>query len=121
MFRRKRTRRGEHSLPCVFVHEGRPAVAVTILSVTPGSPADAAGLRAGMALCAINGRPIRDGLDYEFWSAAPRLDIEAEADGELLRFIAEKQEYQPLGCEFASYLIDAQRHCRNRCVFCFIE
>jgi putative radical SAM enzyme (TIGR03279 family) len=74
-----------------------------------------------MRLNAINGHPLRDGLDYEFYSAATRLELEV-CEGAAVRILTvEKDEYQPLGCEFASYLIDGQRRCKNRCVFCFID
>lgn len=38
---------------------------VRIASVVPGSPADEAGLRAGMLLVSVGGRPVRSPLDWE--------------------------------------------------------
>ena len=32
-----------------------------------------------------------------------------------------KPEYEELGLEFDSYLMDKERSCRNKCVFCFID
>lgn len=96
-------------------------MAVTIKSVAAGSPAQAAGLRGGMQLCSVNGNPINDGLDYEFHTAAPRLVVAALDGGKSLFLKVEKEEYQPFGCEFDSYLITEQHHCKNGCVFCFID
>ena len=32
-----------------------------------------------------------------------------------------KECYEDLGLEFASYLMDEQKNCRNKCIFCFID
>ncbi|MDL2294479.1 DUF512 domain-containing protein [Ruminococcaceae bacterium OttesenSCG-928-D13] len=94
---------------------------VTIKSVAQGSPAEAAGLRGGMRLCSVNGHPVDDGLDYEFHTAASSLVLAALDGDKQLFFRVEKDEYQPLGCEFESYLITGQHRCINSCVFCFID
>lgn len=96
-------------------------MAVTIMDVEPGSPAQKAGLRGGMRLVQAGGHPINDGLDYEFYTAAARLELLVQSDGAPRTVVVHKQEYQPLGCLFQSYLIDKQHACRNRCVFCFID
>ncbi|MDL2252585.1 DUF512 domain-containing protein [Ruminococcaceae bacterium OttesenSCG-928-I18] len=96
-------------------------MAVEIRAVEKGSPAEKAGVSAGIRLLSVNGHDIRDGLDYEFYTAVenPRLLIETEEGRRAVEVI--KAEQEPLGCVFGSYLIDAQHHCKNRCVFCFID
>ena len=94
---------------------------VTISGVAPGSPAEKAGLRPGMALLSIDGHAVFDGLDYEFYSAGVRLAVVAQGGGGQQCFAVEKGEYEPLGCEFATYLIDRQHACQNACVFCFVD
>lgn len=96
-------------------------MAVKITSVEPHSAAEKAGLKAGMLLLSINGHLINDRLDYEFYSTAAQLDIVAENGAEPKRYHVEKDEYQPLGCEFDSYLIDSKHHCKNNCIFCFVS
>lgn len=32
-----------------------------------------------------------------------------------------KGEYEELGLEFDSYLMDKQHHCKNKCIFCFVD
>ncbi|MGD9560638.1 MAG: DUF512 domain-containing protein, partial [Oscillospiraceae bacterium] len=97
-------------------------MAVRIKAVEPASPAQRAGLRAGMEILAINGHEICDGLDYEFRTVAERLEITArDAAGGTQRLLVEKAEYEPLGCAFESYLIDGQHHCKNHCIFCFVD
>ncbi len=94
---------------------------VEILDVQRHSPAWKAGLRGGMSLVSIDGREIDDGLDYEFYSAGENLKLLVFADGEEKQIQVKKAEGEALGCEFGSYLISAQRHCRNHCVFCFVD
>lgn len=96
-------------------------MAVKIEGVAQGSPALQAGLQAGMVLCSIDGHEINDGLDYEFYSAPATLDVVLEKEGQPICAVVDKAEYEPLGLEFASYLIDKQHTCRNKCVFCFID
>ena len=35
--------------------------------------------------------------------------------------VLHKEEYEETGMLFDSYLMDSQRTCRNKCVFCFID
>lgn len=32
-----------------------------------------------------------------------------------------KSEYEEIGLEFETYLMDEQKSCRNKCIFCFID
>ncbi len=90
---------------------------VKISSIEKGSAAEAAGLLPNDEIISINGNPINDGLDYYFYTTDKVLDIKLSR-GEVR---VTKGEYQPLGAEFATYLIDAQKRCRNNCIFCFID
>jgi len=95
-------------------------VAVQIYKVVPGSPAARRGIQAGDWLLKINGREIRDGLDYRFFTTDERLQMAFRSgDGKRIRVITVLGE-DP-GLEFETYLIDKQRRCRNQCVFCFID
>ncbi len=94
---------------------------ITIQNVLPDSPAEKAGIRSGMQLVSINKHPICDGLDYEFHTAGSKLDLSLQ-DGDIpVSITLSKSEYQPLGCVFSSYLADKHRHCKNACIFCFID
>jgi putative radical SAM enzyme (TIGR03279 family) len=96
-------------------------MAVQIAGVTPGSPAARAGVRAGDTLCSINGNPITDGLDYRFYSAEQSLRLALRRGEEELTLSLRKEEYDDLGLEFATYLIDRQHTCKNKCIFCFVD
>jgi putative radical SAM enzyme (TIGR03279 family) len=92
-----------------------------ICSVDDGSIASQLGLQSGDTLVAINGNEINDVIDYMFHSENEELDIEAVCDGENVIFEIEKDAQEPLGINFETYLIDSQRCCKNKCIFCFID
>ena len=97
-------------------------MAVTISGVEPGSPAFRAGIGAGDRLEAIDGHPINDVLDYRFYMTARCLTLHLGGEGEQPRIkTIRKGEYEDLGLEFETYLMDSQRLCRNKCIFCFID
>lgn len=95
---------------------------IKIESIQKNSPAEKAGLKSGMKILSINDHLMNDGLDYEFYAAESHLKIEAVEEQEKPRYyIVKKHEYEPLGCEFETYLIDKQHTCKNKCVFCFVD
>ncbi len=94
---------------------------VTITGVIHGSPADRAGIADGDILVSMNGHDVRDVLDYMFYAAEMRLELVLERNGERFERIIHKDEYDDLGLEFESYLMDQKMRCRNQCVFCFID
>ncbi len=96
-------------------------MSVKVAKVNKHTPAYEAGIRAGALLHRINGQEINDRLDYDFYSSDEDPVFEFEQDGELREVTLEMDEYGDAGLEFDTYLIDCQQHCKNKCVFCFIE
>lgn len=94
---------------------------VAIAKVIEHSPAIRAGLRIGDTLLRINGNNINDVLDYRFYMTNRILTIEYLRAGCLLTAEIKKGEYEELGLEFDTYLMDKQHSCKNRCVFCFVD
>ena len=94
---------------------------VTITDVLPRSRAAKAGLMAGDVLISINGHEIGDVLDYRFYLADTHLNIAVVRDGVAMRFELRKQEYDDIGLDFETPLMDKKRSCENKCVFCFID
>ena len=96
-------------------------MSVVIREVTPGSPAAKKGIRPGDSLETINKNPIRDVLDYRFYMTNTRLDLFLRREGKSLLLRVHKGEYDDLGLEFETYLMDRQHTCRNKCIFCFVD
>ena len=92
-----------------------------IFSVDPGSPGARAGFRPGDTLLSINGHTILDVLDYRYHSEAEKLRVEIERQGKRRTLRLRKEESEPLGLNFETYLMDRPRACVNKCVFCFID
>lgn len=93
-------------------------MSVKIESVTPFSPADKAGVKAGEVLVAINGNPINDALDYGFYTFDRELNL--ELDTRVVK-VVKKDDYDEIGLNFETYLMDKKQTCRNKCIFCFID
>ena len=97
-------------------------MAVLIKSVEGGSAAARAGIKAGQTLVSINGHDIQDVLDFRFYETERVVEIVVtDIDGTPHSHTIRKGEYQSIGLEFETYLMDRQRSCRNKCVFCFVD
>ena len=94
---------------------------VTITSVLPHSRAEKAGICAGDQLHTINGREIRDVLDYRFYLAERTVRLVVLRGQESREVVIHKQEYDDIGLEFETPLMDEKHSCENRCIFCFID
>lgn len=97
-------------------------MAVKIYDVTTGSHADKAGIKKGETLLSINSNEIVDVLDYRFYQVNRKLTLEVEDEDKNVRTVEmTKGEYEEIGLEFETYLMDKQHSCRNKCIFCFID
>ncbi|MBQ7959966.1 MAG: DUF512 domain-containing protein [Clostridia bacterium] len=88
-----------------------------INSIMPGSIAERYGIKVNDIIMRINGKDIRDYLDYMFLSANEEVEIELQDRTVCIS----NEDYEPLGIEFETLLIDEPRSCRNKCIFCFID
>ncbi|SDM89399.1 DUF512 domain-containing protein [Acetanaerobacterium elongatum] len=94
---------------------------VVIAEVKEHSPAFRAGLSIGDTLLRINENEINDVLDYRFYMTNRILSVEYLRAGCLLATVIKKGEYEELGLEFDTFLMDKQHSCQNRCIFCFVD
>jgi putative radical SAM enzyme (TIGR03279 family) len=93
-----------------------------ISGIRPGSLAEEAGLGAGDLLVSLDGRVLRDVVDYQFYQAEPEVQLHVRhVDGldELLVF--EKEIDEDLGLEFERATWDDVTLCNNNCFFCFLK
>ena len=94
---------------------------VKINSVVPGSPSDKAGVRSEDILVSINGHSVKDVLDYMYYAAETDVTLLLVRHGEEITVSISKDEYDDLGLEFETFLMDSKQSCSNKCVFCFID
>lgn len=95
---------------------------VTVSSLQSGGLAQKHGMECGDRIISINGNEINDILDYRFYETDRKLSIIVEKhSGGNQEILIRKGQYDSLGVECGSYLMDRQRSCRNKCVFCFID
>ncbi|MBR5485669.1 MAG: DUF512 domain-containing protein [Oscillospiraceae bacterium] len=97
-------------------------MAVKITGIDAGSPAEKAGVKAGETLVSINQNPITDVLDYRFYMFDSHLSLLLMGQDRSLRTVElDKEEYDDLGLEFETFLMDKQMGCHNKCIFCFVD
>jgi len=97
-------------------------VSVIIKEVEKNSPAYKAKIKAGDVLLKLNGEDIVDVLDYRFYQNNTCLTAEIiNSKGKIKQVKIKKKEDAELGLVFDTYLMDKQHHCKNKCIFCFID
>ena len=94
-------------------------------AVEPDSPCDLAGIEPGDILLRINGRKLRDAVDYQFFSADEEvleLDIAPRQSPHQVRtVVVERDLDETLGLTFTEPTFSPIRECNNHCPFCFID
>lgn len=88
-----------------------------IAKVKDGSLAQKAGITAGDTIEYINGREVIDYLDYMYLSMSETVEI--KLSNRCVKI--SNGDFEPLGIEFETLLIDKPKSCLNKCVFCFID
>lgn len=96
-------------------------MSVLINGVAKKSIADKKGIRAGDVLISVNGHEINDVLDYSFYVKEEKIVLALVSESRAKKVKIRKKEYDDIGLEFETYLMDKQHHCKNKCVFCFID
>ena len=72
-------------------------MSAVITGVRRHSAAARAGIRAGETLLSVNGKTIRDVLDYQFYTYDPVLTVELAREGEKRSVTVRKGEGEELG------------------------
>lgn len=77
------------------------------------------GVKAGDLLLSVDGKEIEDVLDYDFYmSFLPAQMKFRTQNGQTISFAVKNKN---VGLVFDTFLMDKQRQCKNKCVFCFID
>ena len=92
-----------------------------ISKVDPGSIGEELELEPGDCVLMINGNPIEDIFDYEYYVNSPSVLMTVrKANGEEWELDIEN-DYEDLGLTFENGLMSEYRSCSNKCIFCFID
>ncbi len=95
-------------------------------SVESGSPAQRAGIVAGDRIVAVDGVPIADVIDWQWYADGPEASLSVlrtEADGAEaapVDVLITRESGEGWGIGFSDALFDRVRTCRNACAFCFM-
>ena len=94
---------------------------IKIVGIEPGSLAKKHGVKIGDTLISINDNEINDVLDYRFYLTEKEVVLTLEREGEKFSIKIKKGEYDDIGIEAETPLMDKKHTCRNGCIFCFID
>ncbi len=92
-------------------------------AVVPGSLGDSLGLQPGDIIHSIDGKPLRDVIDYQFYTgmAGEVAEVEVERAGERTIYEVELSGDDIWGLGFTEPTFDGIRRCTNDCPFCFVK
>jgi putative radical SAM enzyme (TIGR03279 family) len=96
----------------------RPGVIIT--EVSPGTVGEELELRPNDRIVRVNGRPVRDYLDFRFQTAG-ETDLTFQVkkpNGETIDIEFDREEGEDLGLMFEQIV---PRQCANECIFCFCK
>ncbi|MGE0600316.1 MAG: DUF512 domain-containing protein [Dehalococcoidia bacterium] len=93
-----------------------------VSAVVPGSLAEEAGIEPGDAIVSVDGRILRDVVDFQFYAAAHEVEVAIKkANGLDDLVVFEKEIDEDLGIEFERATWDEVTLCNNNCFFCFLK
>lgn len=97
--------------------------AIAIKQVLNRSLAKRAGIKPGDFLLSVNGYYIKDIFDYQYHISNENITLEVinHKTGKLTRMEIEKDIDDDIGIVFEKELIDDEKSCHNKCIFCFID
>lgn len=80
------------------------------------------GIEPGDLLLEINGNPVEDIFDFQYYTEDEYIEVLIEKEnGEQWLLEIDKEEDEDLGIQFENGLMDQYRSCTNKCIFCFID
>ncbi len=90
--------------------------------VEPDSIAAEVGIEPGDRLLSIDGVVVHDIIEYRFLLAGDSIVVLMEkANGEQWEIEVEKEYDDDLGILFHNQLLGCAHHCKNKCLFCFVD
>ncbi len=135
----------ERYIPMTYPQSFSDTDYACITSVVADSPAELAGLKKGMRVLSVGGKPLHDILDWHWFADEDEVELEVlpvpsegeDAEGlntecsyaddrsrERLRseyVVVNRDPGEAWGLEFSEVLFDGLRRCANDCSFCFMK
>ena len=97
-------------------------MAVEIIDVRNDSIGAEMEIETGDILLSVNGHPVNDILDFQFFTQDENLWLKIrKPNQEIWELDIEKDFDEDLGLEFADIVFDKMKGCSNRCIFCFVD
>ena len=96
------------------------AKGIKIIGIESDSLAAELELQTGDRVWTVNGKRVRDALDFKFLTSGEEdlSVVVVKPDGEEVEYDIEKEEHEAWGIDFEPM---SPRQCGNDCVFCFIQ
>lgn len=93
-----------------------------VKSVDLYSIAYEAGVEAGDIIVSVDDKPIKDILDFKFFTSSDYYVITIKKkNGDIEEIEIYNDDFEEFGVEFEHQLIDDAKMCRNKCIFCFMD
>jgi putative radical SAM enzyme (TIGR03279 family) len=89
-----------------------------ISNITEDGIARKIGIKKGDVILSINENPVKDVIDYMYWSKDSAINLEIQRSNKTHSFKITEREGIPLGVEIKPFMI---KTCRNKCLFCFVN
>lgn len=90
--------------------------------VEDGSLAAYLGIEPGDRIVSVNGKKLRDEMDFRFFTADDEFSLTLrKKDGREEAYEVDKDPGEPLGVSFLDPIFDRTKTCKNNCVFCFVR
>ena len=89
-----------------------------VTDVVPGAIGAEIGIEPGDRILSINGHPLRDIIDYDYYAADEELSLQLLHRGDAASCEVERDEDESLGLIFAP---PEPARCGNQCIFCFVH
>ena len=105
----------------ILCRNGGDFLASKIIYVEPDSLAEEAGIEAGDVLLKLSGHEIHDILEYRYLMSEYEVTVTIEKKNGDIEEIIIENDYEDIGIEFESGLMDKAKSCTNKCIFCFID
>ncbi|MGM0602783.1 MAG: DUF512 domain-containing protein [Bacillota bacterium] len=95
---------------------------VKIKNIDPKSTAAEAGIKKGDKILSINGKEIKDYIDFLYETSEPYIELMLQREnGDVIEKEIYRTAGQPLGIEFDKIVFDGLKQCTNDCIFCFVK